>query len=263
MIRVIRAELIRHLRRRSLVVLGLGTALFSVVSTWAVFASADEIGQQASARAGTTLSLMSREGGATEAFAVGASFVGFLVFVTFIALIAGEMSSGTFRAVVLRNPHRMQVIRGKLAGLMVIGAGIIAVCEVLAVGMSTLLSPVYDVSTAQWWTAGGLADAGTDYLHVLAGVAGWAIFGTALAVAFRSVPVALGVGFAWAGPFENIVTRSWSTGSRVFPGQVLRSVFQGGTIELAEGRAFLTAGAYVAMAAVLTLILVSRRDVTA
>ena len=43
-------------------------------------------------------------GGGTEAFAVGASFVGFLVFVTFIALIAAEFSGGTFRALLLREP---------------------------------------------------------------------------------------------------------------------------------------------------------------
>ena len=56
-------------------------------------------------------------GGGTEAFAVGASFAGFLVFVTFIALIAGEFSGGTFRALLLRDPHRRRSWMAGMAAL--------------------------------------------------------------------------------------------------------------------------------------------------
>src|SRR5436305_1261113 len=74
---------------------------------------------------------------------------------------------------------------------------------------------------------------------------------------------ALGVGFAWAGPFENIVSRSWGTGYRIFPGQVLDSLIRGGTIELGMARAVITAMIYAAVAGAVALTLVSRRDVTA
>lgn len=84
-----------------------------------------------------------------------------------------------------------------------------------------------------------------------------------LAVIFRSAPLALGVGFAWAGPFENIVVDSWSTGYRLFPGQVLASLIRGGTIELGMGRAVLTAVLYTGVTAIIALVLVARRDVTA
>ena len=83
---------------------------------------------------------------------------------------------------------------------------------------------------------------------MFAGVAGWAVFGTTLAVIFRSAPLALAVGFAWAGPFENIIVDSWNAGYRVFPGQVLASLIQGGTVELAMGRAVVTAMVYVTAA---------------
>jgi hypothetical protein len=106
-----------------------------------------------------------------------------------------------------------------------------------------------------------LATLWRDYGTAIAGITGWAIFGTALAV-FRSVPLALGIGFAWAGPFENIVVDSWSTGYRVFPGQVLGSLIRGGTLELTLTRAIVTAVAYTAIAAAVALILVVRRDVT-
>ena len=98
-----------------------------------------------SRRAGTTLAALSGHGGGTEAFAVGASFVGFFVFVTFIALIATEFSGGTFRALLLRDPHRMRVIVGKLAGILVVAAGVVAVIEVATFVASLVVAPAQDV----------------------------------------------------------------------------------------------------------------------
>ena len=262
MTRIIHAELLRLLRRRTIVVLIAGSAAFSVVATLAIFSSA-ETRPVATRQGGATLAALSGPGGGTEAFAVGASFAGFLVFVTFIALVAGEFSSGTFRALVVRDPHRLRVIVGKLTGILLVAAGVIALTEVLVFGVSLLAAPANDISTTSWFSLQSLGDALGDYLTVLGGVVGWAIFGTTLAVIFRSIPLALGVGFAWAGPFENIVVDSWSDGYRVFPGQVLASLIRGGTVELGMTRAVLTALLYTAIAATTALVLVSRRDVTA
>ena len=65
------------------------------------------------------------------------------------------------------------------------------------------------------------------------------------------------------GPFENIIVDSWTAGYRCFPGQVLASLIQGGTTELGIGRAVVTALLYAGVAAAASLVLVSRRDVTA
>jgi ABC-type transport system involved in multi-copper enzyme maturation permease subunit len=262
MTRIIRAELSRLARPRTLVVAAAAALLFSVVATLTVLSSAQATGGP-SRQGGTTLAALNGHGGATEAFAVGASFTGFLVFVTFIALIAGEFSGGTYRALLLRDPHRLRVVVGKLAGILLVAAGIVALAEVCTAAMSFLVAPAQDIRTSEWLSTASLADAGRDYATVLAGVTGWAIFGTTLAVVFRSVPLALGVGFAWAGPFENIVVDSWSTGFRVFPGQVLGSLIRGGTVELGMGRALATASLYTIVAAALSLWLVARRDVTA
>src|SRR6185436_2863356 len=116
--------------------------------------------------------------------------------------------------------------------------------------------------TDAWFTLGGLGHALADYGTVLAGVTGWAIFGTTLAVIFRSAPIALAVGFAWAGPFENIIVDSWTTGYRVFPGQVLAAIIQGGTPEISLGRAVITGLVYVGIAAAASATLLTRRDVT-
>jgi ABC-2 type transport system permease protein len=235
--------------------------VFATVATIAVFAAARTSGP-ATARGGTTVADLASSGGGTEAFAVGSSFVGFFVFVTFIALVATEFSGGTFRALLLRDPHRVRLITGKLVGALVVAAGALAVTEVVSFGLSLALAPSKDIDTGAWASLGGLGHALADYGTVLAGVTGWAIFATTLAVIFRSVPLALGVGFAWAGPFENIIVDSWTTGYRVFPGQVLAAIIQGGTPEISLARAAATGAVYVGIAAAATATLLTRRDVT-
>lgn len=262
MIRVVHAELIRLLRRRTMVIAGAGALLFALVATLTVFSTAREV-VVPGGRGGTTLAALAGGGGGTEAFAVAASFMGFLVFVTFIVLLAGEFSGGTFRALLLRNPHRLQVIAGKLAGILLVAAATAALAEAATFAMSLAVAPTQDISTAGWFSLKSVAAGLGDYATVFGGVIGWAVFGTTLAVIFRSAPLALGAGFAWAGPFENIVVDSWSAGYRFFPGQVLASLIQGGTAELGIGRAVATAAVYTAIAAGVTLTLVSRRDVTA
>jgi len=263
MTRIVKAELMRLLRRRTVWIL-LGAALvFAIVATLTVFASAKSAGIANSRRGGTTLAELAGSGGATQAFAVGASFAGFLVFVTFIAVVAAEFSGGTFRALLIRDPHRLRLIVGKVVGLLVVAAGVVGAAEIFSSVLSVVVAPTKDIDTSAWLSFAGAGHAARDFLTVMVGIAGWALFGSTLAVIFRSAPIALGVGFAWAGPFENIVVDSWSTGYRVFPGQVLSSLIRGGTTELGFSRALATTVVYTGVAATATLLLISRRDVTA
>jgi len=261
--RIIKAEVMRLVRRRTVLVALAAALVFAVVTTLTVFASAKTAGIANSRRGGTTLAQLAGSGGATQAFAVGASFAGFLVFVTFIAVIAAEFSGGTFRALLIRDPHRLRLIVGKVVGLLLVAAGIAAASEIFSVVLSIVIAPTKNIDTSTWISFAGIGHAGRDYLTVVAGITGWAVFGATLAVIFRSAPLALAVGFAWAGPFENIVVDSWSTGYRVFPGQVLASLIRGGTVELGFRRALATTVLYTGVAAAATLVLISRRDVTA
>jgi ABC-type transport system involved in multi-copper enzyme maturation permease subunit len=261
MTRIVRAELQRLLRRRNLVVVAAVSVAFAVVATLAVFASAAS-GTRPSGEGGTTLAVLRGTGGGTEAFAVGAGFFGFFVFVVFIGLMATDLAGGTFRSLLLRDPHRRRLVVGKVAGTLLVTAGALVVAEVGTFLVSLAVAPGKDVATGDWFSLAGLGAGLGNYLTVLGGVTGWAVLGTTLAVVFRSAPLALGVGFAWAGPFEHIVDGSWDGAFHWFPGLVLDAVIQGGTVELGIGRAVVTAVGYVAVAAAVTLTLVSRRDVT-
>ena len=162
----------------------------------------------------------------------------------------------------MRDPHRVRLIVGKFVGMLVVLAGVLVVAEVFTFCASLFAAAWKDVPTTSWFSLDAIGHAVVDLGTTFAGLTGWMVFGAVLAIVFRSVPVALAVGIAWSGPFENITVDSWSTGYRVFPGQVLRSVINGGTAELSFGSALLRSGVYVAVAAGIALTLVSRRDIT-
>ena len=259
---MIRAQLIRLLRRKTVVLAALGAVAFAGMAAVTVFGSAKHGGPGLAGRA-VTLETLTGHGGGTQAFATAASFVGFFIFVTFIALMGSEFSGGTFRALLLRDPRRLRVLVGHLLGVLVVAAGIAAAAEVLTFVFSIPMAAARDVPTSEWLSLTGAGDALRNYVTVMAGVVGWAVFGTTLAVVFRSAPIALGIGFVWAGPFEHLVAGAWNAGNRWFPGLVLQSLIAGGTNDLALGRAVVTGIVYVAVAAVVSLSLTATRDVTA
>jgi len=137
-------------------------------------------------------------------------------------------------------------------------------------GRKCVLSPASRVviqtsslETAKWTSADAIPAALGDYLTVLAWVIGYAVYALALATLLRSVPLALAVGIGWAGPIEHIVSDSWTSAHRWFPGLLLEEVGQGGTGLVSLARALGTTAAYVAVAAAVTVLVFRRRDVTA
>jgi ABC-2 type transport system permease protein len=225
-----------------------------------VFLSATETGGPRDR--GATIASLSEAGGATEAFAIGASFVGLPVLVLFIANVAGEFSQGTFRTLLMRQPRRLGLLAGKMAALLMLVAGVLALAEILTVAASAVIAPSQDVATSSWFGVDALGQAAGDYATALLGVASWALFGMALGVFVRSIPVALGIGIVWAGPFEHILQDSWTSAERWFPGLLLESLAAGGTDEVAFGRALALVAVYVAVAVSLAAVVFARRDVT-
>jgi hypothetical protein len=103
------------------------------------------------------------------------------------------------------------------------------------------------VPTVAWASLAGVGHALADYGAALFWVAGYALLGTLVAV-LRSVPVALAVGIAWAGPFEHLLQEAWDPAGRVFPGLLLEAFVAGGTPDVTAGQAFATLTVYLALA---------------
>lgn len=261
MIRSFNAELLKLRRRRVAVAASVTAIAFAVIASLTVFLSATQTGGGGPDR-GATVASLSEAGGATQAFATGASFIGILVLVLFIANIAGEFSQGTFRTLLMRQPRRIGLLAGKMAALLVFTAGVLAVAELLTVVASLAIAPSQDVATGSWFTLAGLGDAAGDFATAMLGVCAWGSLGMALAIFVRSIPVALGIGIVWSGPFEHLTQDAWTAAGEWFPGLLLESLAAGGTDEVSFARALALVAIYVVVAVTTAAVVFARRDVT-
>jgi ABC-2 type transport system permease protein len=263
MIAMFNAELLKLRRRRVAVAVAITTTAFAAIAAAGVFLSATEAGAPGAPQRGATLQSLAQAGGATEAFAIGASFAGILVLVLFIANVAGEFSQGTFRTLLMRQPRRIALLAGKLAALLAFVAIVLLAAEVLTVAASLAIAPTQDVATSSWFTFDGLGQAAGDYATALAALSAWACLGTALAIFVRSIPVALAIGIVWSGPFEHLLEDAWASAGQWFPGLLLESLASGSTDEVSLARALVLVGLYVAAAVAAAAVVFARRDVSA
>jgi ABC-type transport system involved in multi-copper enzyme maturation permease subunit len=258
----LRAELIKLRRPRAILVLLGGAAAFAVFAAVLVFLSATDSLAAPTAR-GATIASLSEPGGATDAFVVGASFIGIFLLVLFIANFAGEFSQGTFRTLLMRQPRRVELLSGKMAALLLFAAAGLAVGELLTAAVSLAIAPSQGVSTGAWFDLAGLGAAAGDYGAALFMVVAWASLGMAIAVVVRSIPVALAIGIVWTGPIEHLVQDAWDPAARFFPGLLLEALAAGGTPQASVGRALIVVAVYVAIATTVAAVVFARRDVTA
>ncbi len=119
------------------------------------------------------------------------------------------------------------------------------------------------VATGAWLTGDALGAAALDYGAVLLWVTGYAALATTLAVIVRSVPVAMAIGIAWAGPLDHLLQDAWSPAERLFPGLLLEVFVAGGTPAVTAGRALLVVALYAVAGAAVSSLTFARRDVTA
>jgi ABC-2 type transport system permease protein len=157
----------------------------------------------------------------------------------------------------------LRLLAGKTIALLAFATGVLAIIEVLTWGAAMLLAPTQDVSTNSWVSADAFGHGLADFGSVLFWVSGYALLGTALAVLVRSVPIALAIGIAWAGPFEHLLQDAWDPAARFFPGLLLEAFVAGGTPTVSTSRALLTVAVYAAFAAAVAGAVFTRRDVTA
>jgi ABC-2 type transport system permease protein len=261
MIAALRAELVKVLRRRVLLVTAVATVMFAIGSAPIVLAAAEPATAPPSGR-GVTVASLSEAGGGTEVFTTAISFAGTFLFVVFVGVVAVEFSRGTFRTMLLHQPRRIRLLAGKMAALLGFAAAVLAAAEVLTWAAARLIAPSQDIATASWIGTDALGHALADYGSVLFWVSGYALLGMTLAVVVRSVPVALAIGIAWAGPFEHLVQDAWDPAQRFFPGLLLEAFVAGGTSDASATRALLTVTVYVAFAVAIAGTIFARRDMT-
>jgi ABC-2 type transport system permease protein len=260
-IAALQSELVKVLRRRVLIITALAVLAFAVGSAMIVLSSAGTSG--APDGRGVTVTSLAEAGGGTDVFTTAVSFAGTFLFVVFVGVVAVEFARGTFRTMLLQQPRRLRLLAGKMAGLLGFAAAVLAVAEVLTWLAARLIAPSQDVDVSAWTSADALGQGLVDYGSVLFWVTGYALLGMTVAVLVRSVPVALAVGIAWAGPFEHLLQDAWEPAQRFFPGLLLEAFAAGGTSAVSASRALVTVALYVAVAAAVAGTVFARRDMTA
>lgn len=258
MIRALHSELIKLWRRRTVAIAVAVVAVYSIGSTSLILSGAGPAGPVEGP--GPSLDSLSGAGGGTEIFTGGLAFAGFFVLVVFIGAMANEFARGNVRTMLLRQPDRLRLLGGKLAALLLSAAVLLAAAELLTWVTAAIMAPAQDVDTAAWRSPAAIGHALADYATAMYWVTGYALLGTALAMLVRSVPVALAIGIAWAGPFEHIVADSWDTAVAVFPGLLLETVVAGGRESVSMSQALATSAGYGLLAAAVAAVSFLRRD---
>lgn len=114
----------------------------------------------------------------------------------------------------LRQPHRTNLLAGKLAALLASAATVIAGAEAVTCIAAKAPALSQNIDTVAWTSVQALGHAVADYGAAMFWVTGYAVLGAMVAVLTRSVPVARAIGIAWAGPFEHLLPDGWSTARR-------------------------------------------------
>jgi ABC-2 type transport system permease protein len=260
-IRTFQAEMLKLRRGRVIALAVLTVTAFAIATAAVVISTAEPAQGRPGFGQGTTTRSLSAPGGGTEVFTTGAAFAGTFLFVVFVGTIAAEFSRGTVRTMLLRQPGRARLLAGKLLALLTTAAVALAVAESLTWLVALVIAPTQDISTDDWTSLAAARHAAADYGAVLFWITGYAVFGLTLAVLVRSVPVALAVGIAWAGPVEHLLQDAWPPASRYFPGLLLEAFVADGTTEVSATRALVTITVYAAAAASLATVTFSHRDV--
>jgi hypothetical protein len=262
-IAAVRAELARLIRRRVLFGTLLTVLVVGIGGATIVLAAAKPAAEVSPTSPAPTLDALSASGGGTQVFRDVVSFAGTLVFVVFIGLFALEFSRGTFRTMLLRQPRRVRLLTGRYVALVGFAAAALACTEFVTWLTARVEASAFDVTTGSWTSAAAFGSALQDFGTVLVWLVGYSVLGMTVAVLLRSVPLALAVGIAWAGPAEHLIGDAWSAAEKFFPGLLLEIVGRGGTATVSATRAIVTAAAYVVVAAVASCLAFAHRDATA
>jgi ABC-2 type transport system permease protein len=262
MIRAYRAELARLLSRRMLIGAAIAVVVTAIAGAAIVLSAAEPAARVSSEGYTPTIESLSRAGGGTEVFRYVAAFWGTFVFVVFVGLFALDFSRGTYRTMLLRQPDRLRLLAGRMAAFLTVAAGILAVAETATWVAARLQASGQGISTSAWTGTAALGAAVSDYGIVLVWVIGYAVLAMAVAMVVRSLAVALAVGILWAGPLEHLTQNAWTSAPKFFPGLLLEAIGQRGTPRVGMTQALVTAAAYTVVAAIVSVVVFTRRDVT-
>jgi len=262
MIGAIRSELVKLLRRNTVVGYTLAASGFTVMITVALLLNAENSpGQRDGPR--IDLARLTQSDGFIAGFEAASSFLGIMALALFASTIAAEFSTGTIRAVLVADSRRRRVLAGMLTGLTLFLLAMIAFAAIIGSVVAFSLAGSQGVDTAAWFTTDGIVNGLGVMVNVSVALLIWGLFGALFAIISRSAAIAIASGIGYLLIGEQLILHSlWPSTASWLPAGVIAAVAEGGTPAVGYLRAVLFTVGYGMAAYFAATTIFERRDVT-
>jgi ABC-2 type transport system permease protein len=261
--RAVRSELVR-LRRPGYLLGWFGlTAVFAALINAVMFQVSGEASGPAEGPGVTfpTVEALLGADGIVAGLGAASSMFGVVTLSFWAIAAASDHSTGLIRILVAAEPRRWRLLLGKWVAL----AAVTAAATVVALVVNVVVAPVAASSAGLEPTAWG-----TDIAAIALGAAldlylallVWGTIGLALAELSRSAGVAIGVGVGWVLLVEGVVAAAVDEVSDWLPGATIGALATGGSSAITYGTALALGAAYAGVALLVTLVTITKRDIT-
>lgn len=262
MLRAFESELIK-LRRLWMMVGVFGTLLgFSVISTIVQFELADRVGPMLRTAGLQSRADLAATNGLARVVADSAPFGGVVVVVVVATSFATEYGWGTLRNLLVRQPHRINLLIGKFLAFLVFIFAARLVASAGSILTASIIAPIENIPNGAWFTAAGFSALSGSVLNLMLAAVGWASLGTLAATVLRAPGAAVGVVLALF-PVEGLVSGWWDQGPRWLPGLLFQALAQGGSPQSSYQRTLALTMGFSLVAISASIWLFERSDITA
>jgi ABC-2 type transport system permease protein len=250
-------------RRRAVLIGGVSMSVFS-----ALFVPLGIIRATSGHFGGLPIIYLNTDKGLTTVMSRGVTLTAVIALIIVASATAAEYTHGTLRNLLVRQPHRLELLIGKFLGLL----SYVFIAATIAFGVGIIagliVAPGHGVDTSAWTSAGGLSTLLSLYGELLFAVLGYSLLGFFSAVLFQSAAAAVAVPLAYIIIVENLIGAVWTDAPQWLFGQLVSSVINHesllradtGTATFSRG---LTLGViYMIAFAIVTGALFRFRDVT-
>jgi ABC-type transport system involved in multi-copper enzyme maturation permease subunit len=258
------SELLRSRRRAVLFGwLGLSAVLAALVNTVMFQAAVDAQGQPTAAPGVDfpSVQVLETVEGLTAGVASASSMLGVVTLAFWALLTATDYSTGFVRLLVAAQPRRWPLLVGKAVALTLWTACAALLALVVNVGVAPAGASSAGVDTSAW-DAVAAGDLLAACARLFSALLVWGLLGLALATVTRSAAVAISIGVGYVLLLEGVLASVLGGVADVLPGSVLTALARGGTDAVSQGQALVLGGTYAAVALVVALVVLQRRDVT-
>lgn len=199
---------------------------------------------------------------AADGITAGVETAGTLVALLCLALwalsVARDLQTGSIRVLLVTEARRLVYFGGKLSALVTTTVATAVAAVGVSVGIAAIAASANDISSAAW-QAQAVA---SSMLNLSITALLWGATGAALAMLFRSSAAAIagGVGYLLLG--ERLIALIWSKAESWLPNGTSTSVLSGGTDTTSYTHAVALTLGYLAIAVMVSLTAIARRDVT-